>query len=187
MNRPANVRSLEAIRQSKTALIRFEEDAGAAMTSLRQEIIRTLEWLRLDRPAFWRTQKQKAHDRVAQARSQLDRKRIITVAGQKADCIEEEQELRRAKKMLETAEEKIEIVRRWSIKVQRASDEYTSRIAQMDRVLQHDVPRMIAQLERMLAALESYVSIPATGSASATAPDSSAANENSPPAGGAAE
>jgi hypothetical protein len=160
MQAGANVRSLDAVRQFRAALVRFEEDAAGAMTSLRQELARTLQWLDHDCPAYWRQELRNCFDRVAEARTHLARRQMMTVAGHRPECIEEKQVLRRAKRDLEAAQQKIQIVRQCSIKTHRAADEYVCRIGRVEQSLAHDVPTMLALIERILNALESYVEAP---------------------------
>jgi hypothetical protein len=156
---PANVRSISSIEHFRGSLGRFQEEAGASISALRQEVNRFLEWIEHDRPAYWRQEQRKAFDRVAQARSELARKQIITVAGHKAEAIEEKQALERAKRRLELTQRKIEIVRQWGGKAQDAADEYSSALGRLDQYLSNDVLKMLALLERILISLEGYVSV----------------------------
>lgn len=169
MSPRANVRSLDAIRYFRPALVRFEDEAASAVSAIRQELNRTLDWLDHDCPAYWQQQARRAFDEVAQARSQLMRRKIITVAGHRPDCIEEEKELRKAQRRLETVQQKIQTVRQWSIKAHRAADEHAGDVGQFERALAHDVPQMLALLDRIITALEAY--------ATASRPSPDAENE----------
>src|SRR4051812_19107517 len=115
MGDSANVRSLDVIRDFKAALVRFEEEACIAMAALRQEIVRALDWLEHDRPIYWKEQVRRSFDAVAKARTDLDACRRRTVADHRPACIEEQLALRKAQERLKTAEEKVELVRRWAI------------------------------------------------------------------------
>lgn len=182
MSIPANVRSIGSIRHFKAALVRYEEEAASALSSLRQDVNRFLDWLEHDRPAFWRQQMRRAHDDVAEARSRLNRKQIITVGGHRPECIEEKQDLQKAKRRLELAQRKIEIVRQWNVKAHQAADDYTAQLGRCEQALTQELPRMTALLERILAALESY----AESEASADAPEVRVRGEKrrrDPPAG----
>jgi hypothetical protein len=165
----ANVRSLDTVRRFRPAVIRFEEDLKAALSSLRQELNRAIDWMDHDCPAYWHQRVQKGFDNVAQARTQLVRRQMITVAGRRPDCIEEEKALKLAKRHLEEAQHKVQVVRQWSIKVHRAADEYSARIGRIDQALGQNIPRLIAVLDRIIAALEAYAT---SGARSADAADS---------------
>jgi hypothetical protein len=171
MTSSANVRSLHSIGHFKGSLVRFQEEAGSALAALRQDINRFLDWIEHDRPAYWRQETRRAFDAVSQARSELARKQVITVAGHRAECVEEKQALAAAKRRLETAQKKSEIVRQWNIKAHDAADEHSAAIGRLDQFLENDVPKMIALLERMLSALEAYAESKATNSESGSSGD----------------
>jgi hypothetical protein len=156
MSPRANVRSLDAIRQFRPAVIRFEDDVMAALTGLRTELNRTMQWLDHDCPAHWQNQIRLGFDRVNEARTQLSRKEMMTVGGRHPDCIEEKKALVRSKQQLETAQEKLKLCRQWSIKAHRAADEYQSRLGRTEQSVVQGIPRMMAILERIVLALEQY-------------------------------
>ncbi len=95
-------------------------------------------------------------DHVNEARTQLSRKQMMTVGGRHPDCIEEKKALTRAKQQLEMAQEKLKLCRQWSIKAHRAADEYSSRIGRAEQAIAQGLPRIMAILERIVLALESY-------------------------------
>jgi hypothetical protein len=159
MSPRANVRSLDAIREFRPAVRRFEDDVMSALSGLRTELNRTLQWLDHDCPAHWQQQIRNGFDHVAEARTTLTRKSMITVAGHRSDCIDEKKALARAKQQLEFAQQKLQLCRQWSIKAHRAADEYTARIGRAEQSLGHGIPKMLALLEKMVLALESYAAV----------------------------
>jgi hypothetical protein len=177
MSPRANVRSLDAIRYFRPAVIRFEDDVAAALTGLRTELNRTLQWLDHDCPAYWQQQVRSGFDNVAEARTQLARRQMMTVAGRHPDCIDEKKALGRAKQHLELAQEKLRLCRQWSIKAHRAADEYNSRIGRVEQSMSQNLPRMKVILEKIVEALESYS---ATERPSRTDPFAVGASESAP-------
>jgi hypothetical protein len=152
----ANVQSIDAIKDVRTALIKFLERSTSAMGDLRQKIDRTLAWLELDRPNYWRDQERKAYDQVASTRVALETCRLRTVAGRRSDCIEEKKAFERAKLRMEYVREKQQAVRKWMVQAGREANEYRARTSTFQRTLENDVPLMIAQLGRMIDAIEAY-------------------------------
>jgi hypothetical protein len=155
----ANVRSLDSIQRFRPKVAQFEEDLGSALTSLRQEISRTLQWLDHDCPSYWQNQVRSGFDHVAEARTTLMRKQMITVAGHRSECIDEKKALSKAKQNLELAQEKVQACRQWSIKAHHAADEYTARVGRVEQAVGKGLPRIKMMLDRMLAALESYAQV----------------------------
>ncbi|MFZ4470900.1 MAG: hypothetical protein ACOYOZ_16675 [Pirellula sp.] len=152
----ANVHSVEAIKEVRTALILFQERASTAMGDLRQKIDRTIAWLELDRPNYWQEQERRAFDLVASTRVALDTCRLRTVAGRRSDCIEEKKAFEKAKMRMEYVREKQQAVRKWMVQAGKEANEYRSRTSSFQRTLENDVPLMIAQLGRMIEAIEGY-------------------------------
>lgn len=160
MSSAANVRSLEAIQRFRAALIRFADEANSALSSLRQDLDRTVEWIDHDRPRYWQQRMRMGADKVDQARSALARCRMRTIAGRHPTCVDEQVALRKAKHEIEVARQKVEVVRRWKIKLHQEADEYRGQIGVFEQRLYQELPRMVALLEGMLGALEAYVSVP---------------------------
>jgi hypothetical protein len=190
MSPRANVRSLDAIREFRPSVRRFEDDVMAALSMLRTELNRTIQWLDHDCPAYWQQQIRNGFDSVAEARTTLTRKSMMTVAGHRSDCIDEKKALAKAKQHLEFSQQKLQLCKQWSIKAHRAADEYTARISRAEQSIGQGVPRMMALLERMVLALESYASMERasrtdafSASVTATLPETSAAvaTETAPP------
>ena len=164
----ANVQSLDALRDVRLALILFQERAISAMGSLRTKIDRTRAWLEQDRPLYWRDQERRAYDGVASARVAYETCRLKTVGGRHSECIEEKVALQRAKGRLEFCQQKVDIVRRVTVEVGQQSDDYRGRSGPLQRLLDEDIPKVLAMLSRMIDAIEEYAAV-------GVAPDGSAA------------
>jgi len=153
----ANVTSVEAVARFAGALGRFEEEANQALLALDQQIGKALQWLDEEQPAYWRQQMRRQYDEVARTRNAWENCLMRVVAGDRPSCLEEEKAHRAAKRRLEIASAKPDVVRGWSIKVHREVDEYRGRIGQLRQTIEHDVPRTRALLERTQAALRAYL------------------------------
>ena len=155
----ANVRSLDALRDVRLALIAFQERASSALGSVRSKIDRTRAWLEQDRPIYWAEQERRAYDGVATARVGYETCKLRTVAGRHPECIEEKIALQKAKARLEYCQQKIVTVRRWVIEAGRQSDDYRGRAGALQRLLEEDIPNVLARVSRMIDALEAYAEV----------------------------
>jgi hypothetical protein len=165
----ANVRSLDALRDVRLALIKFQESASSALGSLRSKIDRTKAWLEQDRPLYWAEQERRAYDGVASARVGYETCKLRTVAGRHPECIEEKIALQRAKARLEYCQQKVVAVRRWVIEVGRQSDDYRGRVGPLQRLIEEDIPNVLARVSRMIDALEAYAEVGPVSDSSAAA------------------
>lgn len=160
MSQSADVRSIEAIRDFRQAFATFALEADRALVTVDLEIRRGLDWIEHDRPEFWSREIRRWTERVKQFKDELDR--CLTFQGggdRRPSCIEERKRLERAQKKLREAEEKVEVVRHWMRVIRHEIEEYIGRVVLLKQVLEGDMPRGLALLDRMLTALEAYMQI----------------------------
>lgn len=159
MSDPANVRSLDALRKLRVALLRFENEARRSASALVVEAQRVLNWLQLEQPQYWKRQVEIAYQQLAEARASLMKCRMRRTGDFKPTCYDEQKALQRAKKRLELTRHMVKAIKSWTIKSAHEVDEYTSRAAQLNRCLDGDIPRAVALLENLLSSLEKYADL----------------------------
>ena len=76
MAQAANVRSLEALREFRVALIKFIDKAKRAVSTSDSEVMRTQMWLDSHQPAHWKRELRKSEEQLNQAKSELFRATI---------------------------------------------------------------------------------------------------------------
>lgn len=164
----ARVTDITAVRAFKVALVEFEEEASSALETMQMQLHRLTDWVEHEQPAYWTKQVQIGFEKVSQARTALSTCQMRTVAGHRPACIEEKQALAKAKQRLQHCQEMIPRVKRWAVKLTEESDEFRGRTAAFARMVEMDVPRMIALIERTAASLERYaemINVPQDASA----------------------
>jgi uncharacterized protein YukE len=196
MARAARVTSIAVIDTTAVALKRFRTEAAAILDELQIQLQRALEWIHHDRKDFWADELRRGWEGVSAARLQLQQAQVSRrIAGHEPACIDEKRALERAKRRLETAQQKVEAVKHWTRVIERAVDEFQQSRVQFVDWLDTDLVQAVGVLNRMTAALESYTSLeaPAPGPAPPfgqaavetppTAPEP--AGQNAPPAAAA--
>lgn len=160
MSSGANVNSIEAVRDFRAALHTFDQEAHEALVSFDTEVRRSIEWLLQGAPAAWENERNKAERAMSQAKIDLARCRAMPLAdGRPPACLEERKQLERARQRLAYAEEKIKIVLRLGQAADREATEYKGRANQLVSLLDGELPRAVALLDRVLSILESYVGL----------------------------
>src|ERR671912_1101985 len=122
----ANVRSVDALRDFKNALIAYAEEARNALNGVDMDVRRTRDWLERDQLMYWQTQVKKRNEQVSQARADLFRRQISQSNSDAVSDSDQKEALRIAIQRLRQAEEKLEKVRRWGPVLQHAIAEYNS-------------------------------------------------------------
>ena len=187
MSGSARIQTIDAVALLAAALRQFGEESGTALIDLDMEVNRAMEWIQHERRDYWENQVRLAWEKIDEARAELERCMRNAVAGQRPSCYEEKKALDRAKRRQRVAEEKVEMVRRWSHTADRESLHYRVAGGQLAGWLQAELPQAIAVLERMQTALEAYVSGPAPaggssgGESPASEPSAEAPGEAAPP------
>ncbi|MGA2621919.1 MAG: hypothetical protein ABSF26_30320 [Thermoguttaceae bacterium] len=168
MPRGARVTTIDAVRELAAALGVFRTEAAAALDELEMQIRRALEWIHHDRREYWDQEVQRGWERVSEARVQLQQ---ATTARRLADhdpaCIDEKKALALAKRRLEVALQKVELVRHCARDIDHVVSEYRGCRTHLTSWLEAEVPRGLSALDRMSATLESYVSAPVSEEAAA--------------------
>ncbi len=162
----ADVRDLEALREWLAALATCRADANEALTALRVDINRGVEWVN-EQYHLWQRSIRKFDDAVVQAKADLSAKKFPDVNGRMPDTTVEERNLRRAVARLEHAEDQVETCRKWMTTLPKLVDEIFHGPAQrLANLLDTDVPRGAAVLDRRIEALERYAELRTDYSAS---------------------
>jgi exonuclease VII large subunit len=156
MSGPAQVRSSPALEAFSAALAKFAERTASALDGLDGELRRASDWLDHDRPPYWQNQLREAEDQVHQAKLELERCLMMTMAGERPACREQKAAVRQGKERVEYCREKCERVRRWQRTFGHELLENRGRIGQLRRLVEIDVPEARATLERILRRLEGY-------------------------------
>ncbi|HEY2827271.1 MAG TPA: hypothetical protein VGJ04_06690 [Pirellulales bacterium] len=158
----AHVTEVAALADFRAALTEFAGEVRRGLTDIQLEVRRAMEWIAVDRPAHWRMESRRSGEALAHAKDELAHSRTYKTIGDYVPaCIEEKKAVEKAKRRLEHAEEKLEIVRHWIMASRHAVDEFQGPVQQLMGMLDGDIPRAIFLLERMSIALENY----ATGTA----------------------
>lgn len=155
----ANLRSTESLKDIKTSLVKFADQADMALTEVDMVARRVVEWLQTVQPQHWKGQIRRWEEKVAEARNTLTAKRIGTVGGQKQDTSAEEKAFRRCQASLRHAQQKAEACKKWAKIVEDEIDEYRGRSAQLSRALDVDIPKAMHSLDQMHASLDSYMNL----------------------------
>jgi len=157
MSTQAEVKSIETLAFVKTALAAFVHETGQSLAEVEMQAQRVVDWICIEQAAYWKTEIRRAADGVNRAVIDLHNCRTYKKVGDnEPSCIEEKKALEKAKRRLAIAEEKAEAVRRWTPVVRQQFQETGVRMTRFREVLDVDVPKALARLERMLQSLDHY-------------------------------
>ena len=157
MSQQADVKSIETLAFVRSAFAAFAHETGQALAEVEMQGQRAVEYICVDRAAYWKAEIRRASDLVNKAIKDLEHCRTFKKVGDNTpSCIEEKKALEKARQKLARAEQKAEAVRRWTPIVQQQFRETCVRLVRFRDVIDVDCPRAMAELERMLKALDAY-------------------------------
>ncbi len=160
MSEAAHVTEFQALTEFRAALCTFQKDAQDALATIEMEVRRAQDWLD-GQIKFWRQAVHNCHEEVAEAKAALQSRKMFKLWDKPPDTSEQEEALARAERRLEHAEDRVETCRRWGPMLQRAIEEYEAPARRLGGYLDGELPRGLALLERMSAALERYAELKA--------------------------
>jgi hypothetical protein len=157
MSTQADVKSIDTLAFMKAVFASFAHESGQALSECEIQGARAVDWICVDQAAFWKAECRRMTELVNKAVKDLEYcKAFKKVGNNQPSCIEEKKALEKAKQRLARAEQKAEAVRRWTPVVQQQFRETCVRLVRFREVIDVDCPKAMAQLERMLKALDAY-------------------------------
>ena len=181
MQPPARVTSIDALRDFRAVLATFRSEAVDALGANDLDVRRAFDWLAGQRH-FWQAAVRELQDEVTHCKADLFRRQAVLPGERVPDCTQQIKALRLAQQKLEHAEERVKACRRWEPLLQRAVDEYQGPARQLGGLLDGELPKSAALLDRLIASLEAYVAVaPKPAGQTAVARAGSAGPEHTPP------
>lgn len=156
MDRQANVQSIAALHRFRAALDVYQARVHDAWIALTMETRRAVDWVDHDRSAYWLTEMRSAAEALAEAANLLERKQMTTKTADRPACAEEKETVHRARQRWQHAEDRLRAVEHWRRVVQHQADEFRGVIAKLAHLVETDLPKATAALDRMVEALERY-------------------------------
>jgi hypothetical protein len=174
MNAGAGVTSFAVLHDWYAALAEFRTKAQDALTELSLSLQHADHWLD-EQQQHWQRQIRKCEEAVTQAKAELTNRRYSDFSGDTPDCTVQEKNLRRAQAKLQAAEDRLEAVRAWKVRLPREiSATYDGPTGRLALFLDADLQSGLAVLARQLTALEKYANLQADSGATAAVPSAPA-------------
>lgn len=152
----ANLTNTEVLRDVRTAMAKFAEEARNTLTAVDADVARVGQWLTHERPGHWKHEIRRREDAVAAAKAAIARKQLSRMP-EPASVVEERKFLQREQRRLQNAKDRAETTRRWAAVWERESSLWKSSCSGLAELLDRDVPGALADLDRMMKALSEYL------------------------------
>lgn len=151
------VREIDALEDLQTGLIRYADQAQAALAAIAREVQRTLEWLE-ERQRHWRAEVQRGREEEHRARAAYQRCLSSGDADHPPQCDREEQALYEARRRLAQAEAEERMATQARQAVQAEAEAYARDANRLRATLQSETVKSVEVLRHKVTVLRSYAS-----------------------------
>jgi hypothetical protein len=188
MSEQVRVEDSEVFNVLRIALIKFRQAADSAISNAENQVSRTQFWLDGEQTTFWQNQYRARAEAVTKAKDAVRQKKLYKDAGGRTpSAVEEEKALHKCEAALEEAQQKLELIRKWKPRLEKENDLFRGGISRLRKILDDDVPRGVALLERLAMSVEQYAQLEAPAAPEPDAAAPSALTDSFSRGGDAAE
>jgi hypothetical protein len=184
----AYVSDVDAIKAFRTAMVKFIETVSVALADADADIARTLGWLETQQAPYWNSQIRKRQELVTRCKDAVRQKTLYKDSlGRTQSAVDEMKALQRAQRLLDEAEQKLQLTKQYHRRLQRQQQEYRGQVAKLQLSLTGDLPHVVVKLGNLVGLIQEYGSTESPGeakSAAAVGSESTEPTEKKEPADG---
>ena len=158
MAEQAKITSLDALERFRADLIVFITTAHRCVDEAGDEVRRTRQWLQGEQRMHWEGEARKRKRVLDQAEADLYSARL---SGLKDRTLVQEEAVRKAKRAMAEAEDKLRALKKWNRDFDHSADPLVKRLEGMRYFLDHDLPKALTFLVQAQKTLEAYAEAPA--------------------------
>lgn len=153
----AKIVSIDAIKQFRSAMIKFAEGVNAALGNSDSDVHRAVNWLDMEAKTYWQNEIRKAQVKLAAAQDAMRMKTLYkNIDGTTPSAVDEKKAVSVCKARLELCETKLKHVFRYANLIQREAVMYKGAVQRFATTIQ-TTPRAVASLDRVLLAIDRYL------------------------------
>lgn len=153
MSESARIHDTQALRAFRPALIRFGEDAGAALVNVGASATKVLETLRREKLPHWKREIRVRSELAVRANTKLIQQ---TASEDPRPSVDARKAYEKAKAAVKEAELKHESTLRWIRALEKEIEQYRTAVQPMASILRAGMPAAVADLDHAIAALDAY-------------------------------
>jgi len=157
MSQAANVRSLESLKEFRSALIKFIDEAKRAISTADSEVSHTQIWLHSTQPMHWIQTERRGNEKLAIAKSELFRATISQPDNPRGPT-DQIRLVKRRQSEIKDAQDKLLVTKRWSRKMERETNEYRGAITPLLSSLEGSLNKAVFIIDKSIQSLEAYLS-----------------------------
>ncbi len=152
----AQIFDIGSLRQFRSALVRFGEDAAVALIGPGARAASTVDRLRRDKLGFWKREIRVRSEEVVRANTKLIQQ---TAGDTPRPSVDARLAYEAAKRRVREAEEKYEATQRHIRVLEKEIENYRIAISSMVTIVRSGTPQAITTMDNAISALDEYAAI----------------------------
>lgn len=156
----AKITSVEALESFQNALVIYLDKARRSMDDISDEVKRTRTWLESDRFVHWKNEVKRRTRTLEMKQQELFSARIGNLTEPSQG---HQQAVRKAKKAVDEATEKLHQVRRWNREFDNRVDPLARNADKLRHTLTVDMNKAVASLKQSIESLHKYADVQQPG------------------------
>lgn len=149
----AHVTSVDAIEAFRSALLVYVSKARPTLEDAFDDVSRTREWLRQDRRVHWEAEVRRRTKILHEAKQALFSSELANLREPRSAEI---QAVHRAKRLLVQAEDKLRLIKKWSMEFDNHVGPSLKQLEHLRTLLAGDLPKAAILLRQIVTKLDNY-------------------------------
>lgn len=151
-----NVQSIDSLRELRTAVMQLADSFAELSFDLRSEVTRTVEWITVIAPEYWRQQLQLAERRLSEALDNLAAMQATYGGHDKPAATEAKKRVTTLRTRVSLCNQRLQDIKRWSAEIERSANLMTSTCANLQQQAEAELPKGAARLSGWIKSLDAY-------------------------------
>lgn len=156
----ANIRSIDALRELRTAVLEWGSRLDEQIFTLRGEARRALEWAAVEQPRYWSHQVAVAERGLQDATARLAALQTTYGGRDRPRATEARNRVNELRRRLRFCQERAAACRGWAAELERAVDQLVAATSELQQHAEAGMPTAAAQLAQWIEALDRYADAP---------------------------
>lgn len=156
-HKDARIDSPDILKELRAQFLKFSQACHQALGACDSDVKAIAAWLATEQRMFLKVQLRKADEALTVAQRDYSQAKWGASDLNKSSGMEEKRALDRAKRRKEEVERRVAAVERWNVRLDDEVGRLRKPCITLSNLLDHNTPRALASIDRMLDNLEDYL------------------------------
>lgn len=151
-----NVQSIDSLRELRVAVLELAAQFTELSFDLKSEVTRTIDWITVTAPQYWRHQLQLAERQLSEALDNLASMQATYGGRDKPAATEAKKRVTTLRRRVTLCNQRLQEIKRWSTEIERAANLMTTTSANLQQQAESELPKAASRLGAWIKSLDAY-------------------------------